>query len=179
MTSTVIYGTNFTALSTTTSSPSIASITLPSNQISTATTSSILSTATVSITGHFIIAVNSPVTRRAKRAAQAYIGFSGNNGILVDSQQLAAQFSLFNNILSYTNEFVGASSSVGSSQFQLFFSSQPPAVSGPWTYNGAILNLGAAQFCVDDTETVYIVLSGNGPPTCSTILLSPIIGMRP
>lgn len=151
----------------------------PSTIIST-TTSTITTTVGASPTGTTGAAFNILVqstNSKGKRAA-SYLGFSGNNGIVVGSQAEAALFDIVNGYLMFGLEFITTASNSGAQDF--IKQASQPVSQGAWAVNSNTVEFsnpaftlgnGEALFCVDANEDLLVEFTSKPSFICTEVTL--------
>ena len=114
---------------------------------------------------------------KGKRAV-SYIGFAGNDGILVNSLSDAGLFQLVNGFLMFGTEFVTAGTGAGAGNFMKNMTT--PTLPGTWSTNNGVVEFnsaaftiggGEALFCVASDEDVFIELTSAPSFTCAELIL--------
>ncbi|KAK5168499.1 hypothetical protein LTR04_006626 [Oleoguttula sp. CCFEE 6159] len=157
---------------TSSTTPAVGNVTPPT----TSTT-----TTTVPARSAFIVSVQSVAAKYHKRQSGGYIGFSGNDAVVVATQAEAAVFSIVNSQLITSGQFVGAASGVGNSILQKFTTA--PAFSTVWSaaIGGGVLFRNSA-FTYGGGSAIFCSLTSGTPsifgeyttatPNCRQIILT-------
>ncbi|TKA81781.1 hypothetical protein B0A49_00653 [Cryomyces minteri] len=168
-----------TTTTASTISLSTTSTTTPAVGNVTPTTST--TTTTVAATPAFVVSVQPVPAKYHKRQSGGYIGFAGNDAVVVATQADAAVFSIVNDQLITSGQFVGATSGVGNSILEKFTTA--PTLSTVWsaaigggvsfrnsafTYGG-----GSAIFCSlsNGTSSIFGEYT-TATPNCRQIILT-------
>ena len=117
------------------------------------------------------VTVNAASSLR-KRTVE-YLGFSGFEGILVESSSQASQFYIVEGFMldAGNGQYVGTSSTIGSIGIQEFADSEQ--ASSKWAVSGSSLSFQGATFCYTTDHALFVVFPGSSPPDgCTSAALS-------
>ncbi len=127
---------------------------------------------------HFYISA-ADTSSKGKRAT-SYVGFAGNDGILVNSLSEAGIFQIVNDLLVFGSEFITAGAGAGAGAGNFMKNMTMPTLPGTWSVNNGIVEFnnaafttggGEALFCVASDEDIFIELTSAPSFTCTEVTL--------
>ena len=173
--------TSTTTAATTTTTTTTATTTTTTTTTTTATTATTTTTTTTAPTcgpdsTTFYISVNSP--GKYHRRALNYIGFSGDDGVIVDSQADAAIFCLVDGNLVSDGEWIDVDAS---QPYLAFEKTTVEPVGATWAIgpDGTLTLVDSEGFCVAPDSNIFILFTASPPFTCNPVTLTvvPVGGM--